>query len=72
MNLAEGQRAVEAAATELIRLNQRLLDIATSLASQPPTGHLRGIIHCVRDDLLEDAIDTLTAAAHKSEAEEGA
>lgn len=69
MNLAEGQRAVKEIVTDLVRLDQRLSEIAASLPSTPPEGHLRGIIHCVHDDLLSDAIDTLTAAAQKSGAE---
>ena len=69
MNLTEGQRAVQEVVTDLVRLDQRLLEIAASLSAAPPEGHLRGIIHCVNDDLLSDVIDTLTAAAQKSGAE---
>ena len=67
MELADGQRAVKEVVTDLAQLEQRLLEIAASLPTPPPTGHLRGIIHCVRDDLLKDVIDTLTAAASSAE-----
>ncbi len=69
MNLVQGQRAAKEVTTDLVRLDQRLSEIAASLPFSPPEGHLRGIIHCVKDDLLSDVIDTLTAAAQKSGAE---
>lgn len=47
------QRAVRAVVTELERLDQRLWEIAASLTPATP---LRGILECVCNDLLRDAI----------------
>ena len=72
MNLAENQLAVEQLVVDLVRVDQRLTQIATSLTAQREpraTAYLRGILECVRDDLLQDAIETLDAASRKSASE---
>lgn len=55
--------ALDAVIADLTRIDERLTGIATSLGPQTAaTLHLRGIIECVQDDLLDDAIETLSEA----------
>jgi hypothetical protein len=69
-------------AIELIRLDNQLHQLAHSLPVPPDLSdmnndwvphdegaHLHGVIQCVRSDLLQDAIATLRAAAHKKDSE---
>jgi len=62
MNLAEGPRAVKGAVAKLCQVDEQLREISR----RAPT-HLGGVIECVRNDLLEDAITTLNAAASAAE-----
>jgi len=79
---AEGQLAVIEVAIELIRLNKRLTDITEALPMPPDVDdmhenitpntvavNLHGIVRCVQNDLLLDAISTLICAANKTDAD---
>ncbi len=64
------QRALLQTADELRRIDRRLAEVASAIASQPGRalpGELRSGAQCVRTDLLRDAIDTLSALGHASE-----
>lgn len=65
--------AIREAAEDLRRLDQRLAEIVSNLPLQTDgfslLGEFRGGVECVRSDLLEDAIDSLTTLATISEEE---
>jgi hypothetical protein len=64
MSFVEGQRGVKEAVAKLRQVDEQLLAISRRVPV-----HLGGIIDCVRDDLLKDAVATLTAVSVKSAAE---
>jgi hypothetical protein len=71
--LLETQGAIQDAAAELRRLDERLAEICGRLP-EPARGfdiltELRGTVDCVRSDLLSDAIATLSVAATASESD---
>lgn len=57
----EGQRALRPVIAELRQIDEHLESLSPSLPEL-----LRGIVKCVRHDLLEDALKTLDAAADQS------
>ena len=55
--------ALETVIADLTRIDERLTEVTTSLSTQTPaTVSLRGVIECVQNDLLDDAIETLSVA----------
>ncbi len=68
--IAESQKTLLAIATELRDLDQRLGVLTTLICPQPGRllpDELRGVVQCVRTDLLKDAIETLEALGRKTE-----
>jgi hypothetical protein len=57
----EGQRALRPVIAELRQIDDDLEILAPSLPEL-----LRGIVECVRHDLLEDALKTLDGAANQN------
>ena len=70
INVRRFQKALLQAARELDQLDGRLATLADTV--QPEfgralPGELRGGVHCVRTDLLRDAIETLETLARATE-----
>ena len=71
MSFTKARQAVRKLASRLRRLDGQLATLSSELpepvAEFEAAAELRGIVECVRSDLLADAITTLEAASERDE-----
>ena len=81
-HVSQSQQAVLEVAIELVRMDHRLHQLATSLPLPPDltemendevphdaAAYLHGVINCVRTDMIQSAVNSLRTAAYKSDSE---